>query len=83
MGLHTQTSQGAHADLCPVPKAPTIDASELDQEAMEESGLSDESYFLLVTWIARYVCVTYLRDTSHKNQNVKMEMANNLRFYND
>lgn len=53
---YPQTSQGAHADPCPVLKAPTIDRPELDQEAMEESGLSDESH-----------CVTYLRDTSHKN----------------
>lgn len=66
MGLHSLRPIRV-PDLCPVTKAPTIDASQLDQEAMEESGLSDESHFLLITWIARYMCVTYLRDTSHKN----------------
>ena len=54
MGL--QSSQGAHADPCPLPKAPTMGmwASELDHGAMEE-----ESWVLPSIWILWHIPPTW------------------------
>lgn len=58
---YLQASQDAHADPCPLSKAPTEAkcTSEVDCRAKEEAGLMNDVLFYIM-WMAECMCVAYI-----------------------